>query len=122
MAVPASWAAMADAFHLPTVDGLSAEGPVHPEYEHYDGDYINQADVALLQYPLELDIGSRALAVRDLEYYQSRTSVPGVSSGFFTGDSAYSVAWLRLGNRTGADDTFDEAFEHMDLTGFNVWR
>ena len=28
------------------------------------------------------------------------------TSGFFTGDSSYSIAWLRLGNRTAADEQF----------------
>ena len=85
------------------------------------GEPTNQADVALLQYPLRIkDIGHEQ-AVNDLEYYQSRSSGP-TTAGFFTGDSSYSIAWLRLGNRTAADLQFGLAFEHMDVhNGFNVW-
>lgn len=41
---------------------------------------------------------------------------------FYTGDSAYSIAWLELGNRTAADAQFDLAFSHIDLRAFNVWK
>ena len=39
----------------------------------------------------------------------------------YTGDSAYSIAWLEMGNRTAADSQFDLAFTHMDLKHFNVF-
>lgn len=38
------------------------------------------------------------------------------------GDSAYSIAWLALGNRTAADVTLQDAFAHMDTRGFYVWK
>lgn len=41
---------------------------------------------------------------------------------FYTGDSAYSIAWLQMDNRSAADAQFDIAFSHMDLAHFNVWR
>ena len=44
------------------------------------------------------------------------------TAGFYTGDSAYSIAWLQLGNRSAADAQFDLAFEHMDLAHFYVWE
>ena len=60
------------------------------------------------------------LAARDLLYYQARSSGP-TTAGFYTGDSAYSIAWLKLNNRTAADQQFNLAFEHMDIGGYNVW-
>ena len=42
--------------------------------------------------------------------------------GYFTGDSSYSIAWLAMGNRTLADPWLQQAFLHMDLTHFNVWK
>eukprot|EP00051_Salpingoeca_urceolata_P014845 m.189431 g.189431 ORF g.189431 m.189431 type:complete len:834 (-) comp18207_c0_seq1:34-2535(-) len=114
----ANWSSIATKMYIPIVelDGLK----VHPEFEGYKGQPINQADVALLQYPLDVDM-PRWLKANDLSYYQARSSGP-ATSGFYTGDSAYSIAWLALGNRTEADKQFDLAFSHMDLQGFNVWR
>ena len=119
---PSNYTRLADAMWLPVstmVDGTRA----HPEYDGFTGakhKYINQADVALMQYPLGLKFDDE-LARNDLTFYQAISSGP-QTSGFFTGDSAYSIAWLQLGNRTAADMQFDLAFEHMDLTGFNVWK
>ena len=42
------------------------------------------------------------------------------TAGFYTGDSAYSIAWLGLGNRTAADAQLQLAFQHM-LGPFLIW-
>ena len=81
---------------------------------------INQADVALMQYPLGIPM-EHQLAVNDLLFYQARSSGPS-TAGFYTGDSAYSIAWLQLGNRSAADAQFNLAFDHMDLGHYNVWK
>ncbi|CAE7938447.1 pgghg, partial [Symbiodinium sp. KB8] len=127
--IPAAWKAMQHSMYLPVVDDLYEGGPVHPEYSTYHGQVINQADVALLQYPLEVPM-PKNVAINDLEYvvpenplrcehqcdygshryYQAKTD----PNGYFTGDSAYSIAWLRLNNRTSADEQFFKAFLHMD--------
>jgi hypothetical protein len=60
------------------------------------------------------------VARRDLAFYQERSSGP-TTSGFFTGDSSYSIAWLAVGNRTQADAQFAQGFAHLDLVGFGVW-
>jgi hypothetical protein len=52
----------------------------------------------------------QAIKIADLEYYQNVTR----KDGFYTGDSSYSIAWLALGNRSGADEQFDRAFLYMD--------
>ena len=74
-------------------------------------------------------------------YYEQRSSTPS-TRGFYTGDSSYSIAWLRLGgNRSAADAQFDQGLRHIDLAavepvedekaesdssqaweGFGVWK
>jgi len=124
---PQLWADIAAAPYLPTSDTLFAEGPVHPEYTGYSGAHINQADVALLQYPLGV-VFERGLALRDLDYYSSLTGVAqgeGQGAGssicpFFTGNSAYGIAYLALGNRSAADYQFELGFLHQTQE-FGVW-
>ena len=113
---------------------------VHPEFTGYKaGELINQADVALLQYPLDFAMPQQ-LKRNDLTYYSSVTRTNGravapslcynmcmigacsYAPGYFTGDSSYSIAWLAMGNRTLADPWLQQAFLHMDLTHFNVWK
>lgn len=108
-ALPPLWAEMAAAPYLPLNDTLYAGGPVHAQYTGYNGHTINQADVALLQYPLGLDFGSEQNQ-RDLDYYSLHTDF----AGMFTGDSAYSCAYLALGNRTAADAQLSLAFNHIE--------
>ena len=117
----ARWADVAERMWLPLSDTLYTSGPVHPEFTGYAGQPINQADVALLQYPLDLTatIGQE-VATNDLAFYQALSSGP-ATSGFYTGDSAYSIAWLALGNRSAADAQLRLAFDHMDLAHFHVW-
>jgi hypothetical protein len=96
---------------------------VHPEYTGYAGAHINQADVALLQYPLGV-VFERALALRDLDFYSARTGVAGGAGDricpFFTGNSAYGIAYLALGNRSAADYQFELGFFHQ-TPEFGVW-
>ena len=105
-------------------DGFMKGTPVHPEFEGYDQHkrpHINQADVALLQYPLGLRTEPRIfpalpgeqnpdqLAINDLLFWQPlhrclRRNQPRISTKsdntvFFTGDSAYSIAWLVTGKK-----------------------
>ena len=99
--------------HLPVVE-LQEGLRVHPEFDGYTTKVrpnINQADVALMQYPLGLQMDGE-VAKNDLVFYQARSSGPS-TAGFYTGDSAYSIAWLQLGNRSAADAQFDLAFEQL---------
>jgi len=130
-ALPPLWAEIARSPYLPVNGSLYSEGPVHPEYAGYSGAHINQADVALLQYPLGIQFDAE-LARRDLDYYSGRTGLaqqqprqrqrqPGESiCPFFTGNSAYGIAYLALGNRTAADAQFELGFLHQ-APGFNTW-
>jgi len=141
----ANWSATAAAMYIPTSSTLcdpSICGPcdvaggkpaVHAEYDGYDGEAINQADAVLLQFPLQFAMDDQ-LAFNDLQYYASRTSVPGESSReFYTGDSSYAIAYLNLLRRGFVDEAhgadllglagaqFQLAFDHIDGSGFNIW-
>ena len=86
---------------------------MHVQNEGYAGQTINQADVALMQYPLGLQF-ERGLAQRDLDFYSLHTDF----NGMFTGDSAYAAAYLALGNRSAADAQLALAFGHMDTAHY----
>jgi trehalose/maltose hydrolase-like predicted phosphorylase len=129
--IPGSnWSAIASNVFLPITLLPGSETLGHPEYSGYDGENINQADVALLQYPLGWEMPSE-VAHADLVFYEQRSSTPDTKQ-FYTGDSAYSVAWLRLGgNKTAADAQFLQGLFHIDLqkdeycdcaSGFGVWK
>jgi hypothetical protein len=59
---------------------------------------------------------------------------PGVTKGYYTGDSSYSIAYLSLLRKQGfsppdgadlkalADQQFEVAFEHIDTNYFFVWH
>ncbi len=114
-----NWTQIADQMLVPigNLDGVR----VHLEFDGYKaGTPINQADVALLQYPLGLAMEPQ-LATNDLAVYQAVSSGPS-TAGFYTGDSAYSISWLQVGNRSAADAQLQLAFAHMDLSHFNVWK
>ena len=121
--LPSLWAQIAASPYIPLSTTLYPGGTVHPEYKGYGGAHINQADVALLQYPLGIEF-EHDLALRDLDYYSALTGA--VETGdtrvtpFFTGNSAYGIAYLALGNRTAADYQFELAFLHQ-TPDFNVW-
>jgi protein-glucosylgalactosylhydroxylysine glucosidase len=72
--------------------------------------------VALLQYPLRWPM-PRQIAINDLLYWQNHTD----PNGYFTGDSAYSIAWLALGNLREAAAQWNTSFSHMQPP-FWVWR
>ena len=74
-ATPPLWAMMSAAPYLPLNASLfpAVGGAVHVQDAHYTKPRsINQADVALLQYPLGLQF-DRELAKRDLDAYASVT-------------------------------------------------
>ena len=121
---------------------------IHLEYTGYNGSNINQADVILLYYPLQYNTydnfwilnlvvdnnTSININENDLLYYETRTSGTGTRQ-FFTGDSSYSVAWLKLAstakyfNKTLSDWYIDKsmyyfknAYYHMDLEHYFIWK
>jgi hypothetical protein len=112
---PALWKDIAGSPYLPLSSSLYERGPVHLQDATYTkGTEVNQAAVALLQYPLGLTFGP-TINQNDLDYYGSVTKF----KGMFTGDAAYSCAYLALGNRSLADRTLELAFSHIN-PHFNV--
>ena len=74
------------------------------------------ADQTVLQWPLGLELEA-GLAQRDLDFWASRTNF----SYMYTGDAAYSVAYLALGLRAAADAQLGLAFAHIDAKSFFVF-
>eukprot|EP00755_Sulcionema_specki_P015514 Sspe_Gene.59590::Locus_32757_Transcript_2_3_Confidence_0.500_Length_8529::g.59590::m.59590/K22078/PGGHG, ATHL1; protein-glucosylgalactosylhydroxylysine glucosidase len=112
--VPPLWEDIASRPYLPLM--TTSEGVVHPEYEGYSGGEVNQDDVGLLIFPLELPLPD-AVKRSDLAYYMARTP----RDGMFTGDSMYSIASAQLRNYTMAAQAWHAAFDHM-TGGFYAWR
>jgi hypothetical protein len=115
--VPDTWLLIGRSPYIPLTDALDpSQGPVHQEYTGYNGwRLINQADVALLQYPLGLDFPAD-LAKRDLDYWSSVTNF----AGMFTGDASYAAAYLALGDRSAADRQLAAVWAHIE-PHFNVF-
>eukprot|EP00003_Mantamonas_plastica_P000431 TRINITY_DN1034_c1_g1_i1.p1 TRINITY_DN1034_c1_g1~~TRINITY_DN1034_c1_g1_i1.p1 ORF type:complete len:240 (+),score=85.10 TRINITY_DN1034_c1_g1_i1:86-721(+) len=88
----------------------------HLEYDSYQGQIINQNDVGLMQFPLELPIDP-TIAFNDLDYYENKTD----PNGYFTGDSAYAIAWMKLKQFDRANKQFQKAFSHFGEP-FYVWK
>eukprot|EP00039_Didymoeca_costata_P005392 m.81275 g.81275 ORF g.81275 m.81275 type:complete len:815 (-) comp12801_c0_seq8:34-2478(-) len=126
----ANWTKLASKVFLPVVTGVYEGGPIHLQDNQYKkGQIITQADVALLQYPLEIAGISEELKKNDLAYYTAITN----QNGFYTGDSSYSISWIAQGNRTGSDAQFARAFLYLNgfpngsvvaphFNPFNVWK
>jgi len=91
---------------------------IHPQQASYHGQDINQADVALLQWPLHLPMDAK-VAKNDLLYYAERSSGSD-TKGFYTGDSSYAVAMLFLGMRAEAAAQLAFANDHQ-ISAFNIW-
>lgn len=92
---------------------------IHPQYEGYHGEEINQADVALMQWPWHAEM-DRQVAINDLQYYATRTGVSRKTKGFFTGDSSMSIAFLQLRMIAEGVQQFMQAFRHI-LPPWNLW-
>jgi trehalose/maltose hydrolase-like predicted phosphorylase len=62
----ANWSAIASGIVLPVVKGVYSDGPIHIENRQYKtGQQIEQSDVGLLQYPLDIPMNS-TLKINDL--------------------------------------------------------
>lgn len=131
-ATAAAYVSVANKMYIPISSDLWTH-KVHPEYEGYSGEPINQADVVLLQFPLSFDMPAD-LAYNDLRYYENLTSIPGVTKGFYTGDSSYSIAYLNLYRNEAftpwdganlklmADAQLSQAFSHIDINNYYIWH
>lgn len=127
----ADWMAKSDSMYVPVQEyclswqnastaGCPADQltVIHPQYDGYHGQDINQADVALLQWPLHMPMDA-AIAKNDLRYYAARSSGSD-TKGFYTGDSSYAIAMLFAGERAAAETQLMFAFDHQ-LPPYNIW-
>eukprot|EP00759_Apiculatamorpha_spiralis_P007013 PhF_6_TR14172/c0_g1_i2/m.22681/K22078/PGGHG, ATHL1; protein-glucosylgalactosylhydroxylysine glucosidase len=114
--IPPMWKEITSSVYLPFNNTECPDGPVHQNYAGYKGQVINQADVALLQYPLQYSF-PQDIAERDLDFWANRTDF----SGMFTGDGAYGAAYLALGRRAAADQQLIAAFPHIE-PHYNVFK
>ncbi len=72
--VPARWTRVAAGLTVPVDSTLG----IHPEFTGYGGQLVKQADVTMLQYPLDYPM-TPALAEADVNYYAVRTNPTGPS-------------------------------------------
>ena len=100
----------------------SLHGPYHPEYDGYPnpkiwrGRLVKQADVALLQYPLEVEM-NRTVRENDLSWYEKYTDPDGPAMTW----SVFAINWMVLGNYTRAKGLFRRAHANNIKPPFNVW-
>jgi hypothetical protein len=74
---------------------------------------INQADVGLLQYPLMMPM-EKTIAENDLVFWINKTK----PDGYFTGNSAYVIAWLGLNNVAEGQKEFEKSYGHFQMPFF----
>jgi protein-glucosylgalactosylhydroxylysine glucosidase len=86
------------------------------EHASYNGEYIKQADVNLLAYPL-LTIKDTAQIRKDLNYYEVR--VPEKGTPAMT-QAIFSLLYARLGNAEKAYHFFEDAYRPNLLPPFRV--
>eukprot|EP01122_Echinamoeba_exundans_P007110 TRINITY_DN2113_c0_g1_i1.p1 TRINITY_DN2113_c0_g1~~TRINITY_DN2113_c0_g1_i1.p1 ORF type:complete len:729 (+),score=110.10 TRINITY_DN2113_c0_g1_i1:1-2187(+) len=118
--VPAEWTDVAQNLHLPTKDNP----PHHPEYDGFPAgntyfqQYVKQADVVLLQYPIELDeaLANNTFRLGDLKFYEPYMSPNGPAMTW----SALSLLWLDMGDATLAAKYLAQAEQNI-LPPFAVW-
>jgi trehalose/maltose hydrolase-like predicted phosphorylase len=77
VSTPTKWAQITENMYIPFNKVLQ----IHEEYDGYNGHIINQADVVLLQYPVNWKM-NRTIALNDVIYWQNKTD----PNGYFTGD------------------------------------
>lgn len=108
---PIQWNNISQQIYIPFDETLQG----HPEYEGYAGEMINQADAILMQYPLGIKFPYN-ISKNDLTYYQKKTR----KNGYFTGDNAYSIAWLAIKEYNQGVTQYRRSFTHIKGP-FNVW-
>lgn len=98
--VPTSWTRVASGIVIPRTAGTS---DVQPEFDGYEGQLVKQADVTLLQYPLEVAMPA-TVAQGDLDYYVPRTDPNGPSMS----DSVNSIDTAAVGTPGCSDVVYTE--------------
>jgi trehalose/maltose hydrolase-like predicted phosphorylase len=107
-----TWPTIAAALRMP----FDAVNQRFLEFANYTGDTIKQADVVLLDYPLELNL-SETVRRNDLDYYGARTDPNGPAMTW----SMHAIGYLALGDRTNGDSFFRRAYSQYLQPPFRVW-
>lgn len=94
------WKTVARGLVLP----FDSTNQIHLEYDGYNGTMIQQADVVLLGYPLEMNMG-HTIRENDLRYYERRTDPNSPSSTW----AMHSIGWLELNDSRRGQSMFDRA-------------
>ncbi len=102
LTVPAEWARVASGIVVPVDTSLG----VVPEFSGYDGGMVKQADVTLLEYPLDYPLPA-AVAENDIDYYAPRTDPGGPSMS----DAVNSIDTSALGTPGCASFVYTERSE-----------
>ena len=89
---------------------------VHPEYEHYNGSLVKQADVVLLHYPWNMPM-STDMQKSDLEYYSTRTDENGPAMTW----GMHSIGYKDLNLLEEAAVFFNHSFQLNMQAPFMVW-
>ena len=88
----------------------------HPEYENYGGGMTKQADVILLNYPLEYDMDESTIK-NDLTYYSTRTDPNGPAMTW----GAFAIGHLSIDEEEAAAPLFRQSYELNAKKPFLVW-
>ncbi len=110
---PSNWEEIAKKMYIP----FDSANQFHPEYEGYNGQKTKQADVNLLVYPIELNMGKRVI-INDLNYYNERVDWAG---GPAMTSSIFSIVSSHVGLRYMAYDFFKKSYEPNVKTPFNAF-
>lgn len=95
---------------------FDTEKGIHPEYLHYPGNKVKQADVVLLHYPLGMEM-DEDIQRADLEYYSSRTDPHGPAMTW----GMHSIGYLDLDDYNNANKFFNMSFQDNMHAPLQVW-
>ncbi len=102
LADPADWVRIASGIVVPVDASLG----IQPEFSGYDGGMVKQADVTLLEYPLDYSMPP-GIAGNDINYYALRTDPSGPSMS----DAVNSIDASALGAKGCASFVYTERSE-----------
>jgi trehalose/maltose hydrolase-like predicted phosphorylase len=111
--------------------GLEASIPfdtasnIHPEYDGYNGQTVNQADVVMMQYPWRYPM-ENAVAQADLDYYTPRTALSGpamtdainmIDTAALSTPGCSAYTYFQRSVDPYNVGPFDQYSEHLNATG-----
>ncbi|GMH60686.1 hypothetical protein TrRE_jg6458 [Triparma retinervis] len=110
---PGSWRATADALVLP----FDYQNNIYLEHAEYKGEVIKQADVVLLDYPLNIDMEDEVKR-NNLLYYENVTDPDGPAMTW----GMHALGFLGLGMHEEASSNFNRSFANTANSPFLIWQ